>query len=495
MSDFAEDPYEVLGVSPDASADEIRRAYRTRIRNTHPDTNHDPGAQEATKRLTRAHELLRDPQRRSAYDADRRREQAAARARREDAERTARPAADPEWVDILRQMAEMQERAEAERQRRARQAEATARAEAERRAWAAQAGAAQQHQAPPPAPAAEPASDRRRSWIAAAAVLALVAALGTIFLVWGPSQPMAEEPAPTASPSGSPTQTTAPPEPQVTVTESTDPLVVQAVADQDAVLDLPTGTWVPQVSSKCEGLGQADLLDARSGRMGYPDGVAEPYPAGLTEEQIDAFHEELAARFGDVMLVSEGASEGLCSGRTIWTSLVADPATSAAGADAWCDAAGLPDAECAARAVNEALLGNARFQEMVVSTEFSDTTVLVPGDASITLDGRSAKFGRGDAGFSVTVFEQALGEELPGFQDWKALMTAELGAPTFEREYDNGSFRLSATFVRDDVSFIYYLGGFEGDAGAIVLLWSYPASEQETWGPAIDRNVSALEAG
>ena len=62
------DYYDVLGVSPDAGAEEIRRAYRQLARRYHPDIS---GEERATAFLeaSRAYEVLRDPGRRRSYDA------------------------------------------------------------------------------------------------------------------------------------------------------------------------------------------------------------------------------------------------------------------------------------------------------------------------------------------------------------------------------------------------------------------------------------------
>ena len=64
-----EDFYQILGVSRDASQDEIQRAYRKLARAYHPDINRDPGAEDRFKEVSEAYDVLSDPQTRRRYDA------------------------------------------------------------------------------------------------------------------------------------------------------------------------------------------------------------------------------------------------------------------------------------------------------------------------------------------------------------------------------------------------------------------------------------------
>src|SRR3712207_8874519 len=63
------DLYAVLGVSKEATPEEIKKAYRRLARDLHPDVNPDPETQERFKEVTAAYEILSDPEKRQRYDA------------------------------------------------------------------------------------------------------------------------------------------------------------------------------------------------------------------------------------------------------------------------------------------------------------------------------------------------------------------------------------------------------------------------------------------
>lgn len=150
MRDF----YSILGVKRDAGADEIKAAWRTKAKSTHPDQNRDdPNAHNRFAEMGRAYEVLKDPAKRSRYDQQRSKVEALEReqtimqqrnAAREAAEKAKQAKANAERI-----MAELAQ-AEAEKAR----AEAAAAAKADAAKAAKQEKAAKaQAQKPEPADA------------------------------------------------------------------------------------------------------------------------------------------------------------------------------------------------------------------------------------------------------------------------------------------------------------------------------------------------------
>lgn len=68
MPQRPDDPYALLGVSPQATYDEVKLRYREKVKTCHPDLGNEPGRVEAFKQLTWAYRLLADPAARAAYD-------------------------------------------------------------------------------------------------------------------------------------------------------------------------------------------------------------------------------------------------------------------------------------------------------------------------------------------------------------------------------------------------------------------------------------------
>lgn len=63
-----ENLYNILGVAPNATADEIKKQYRSLAMRFHPDRNSDAGAELRFNAIQQAYEVLADAQRRAEFD-------------------------------------------------------------------------------------------------------------------------------------------------------------------------------------------------------------------------------------------------------------------------------------------------------------------------------------------------------------------------------------------------------------------------------------------
>ena len=91
------DPYVVLGVRPDASDETIREAYRALAKASHPDLVGDDGLR-AMSRLNTAWDLIRDPVRRTTFDAGRAAEASASATAKAASNEAARESSQPAWT-------------------------------------------------------------------------------------------------------------------------------------------------------------------------------------------------------------------------------------------------------------------------------------------------------------------------------------------------------------------------------------------------------------
>lgn len=71
MTPLRDDPYDILGLAPGASDEDIRSSFRARARKLHPDVNPSPDANREFDRVQRAYRVLIDQEARSQVEAER----------------------------------------------------------------------------------------------------------------------------------------------------------------------------------------------------------------------------------------------------------------------------------------------------------------------------------------------------------------------------------------------------------------------------------------
>ena len=68
MAEQKRDYYQVLGIGRSASEEEIKKAFRKKALELHPDRNRSPDAEDKFKEVNEAYEILKDNDKRAAYD-------------------------------------------------------------------------------------------------------------------------------------------------------------------------------------------------------------------------------------------------------------------------------------------------------------------------------------------------------------------------------------------------------------------------------------------
>ena len=63
-----QDYYEILGISKEASEEDVRKSFRKKALEFHPDRNKDPGAEQKFKEVNEAYQILMDSEKRARYD-------------------------------------------------------------------------------------------------------------------------------------------------------------------------------------------------------------------------------------------------------------------------------------------------------------------------------------------------------------------------------------------------------------------------------------------
>ena len=188
-----------------------------------------------------------------------------------------------------------------------------------------------------PTPPPRTPTPRRRPWSlplwVSVAVLAIVVIVVAATSFGGKSSTGTGDgsgptPAPTGPTATSPTITQEAPSSAAPSESPAQYLQDQAASDQDDVEARLVGAWVPQISSKNEGLDVGGHI--------------------FTEQDVADDHRQLRSEYPDVRLVWSGDYSSF-KGQNFWVTIVGIPFSTADEANAWCDAQNLTADQCFAK--------------------------------------------------------------------------------------------------------------------------------------------------
>jgi hypothetical protein len=254
-----------------------------------------------------------------------------------------------------------------------------------------------------------------------------------------------------------------------------DELRAEAETGKAAVRALAPGSWVPQISSLCAGLTQADLT-GEGQRVGYPDGRAEVY-SPLTAADILAFHRALGARFTAVLSSDSPTAE--CQAPAMWVSLVNAPQPSAEQVTSWCAEQQFPSSSCTPRKITAELVASAQF----VRQSVPGASLELPWSMTATIEGGRTTFTHPDYGATLIIAATPAGEAPTSLAAAAGKLSGPASTPTLSREEEDG-FTVSGFTGSGDV---YYWRQYRGAEGAIDVVWTYPPEARGTFDPAVSQ--------
>jgi hypothetical protein len=242
------------------------------------------------------------------------------------------------------------------------------------------------------------------------------------------------------------------------------------------------GTFVPQISSKGEGLPSADLLGPDGAPA--PDGFPESYAGGITEEQIEVFHRAMAERVSEDLIVVVGEPIEVCTQPRMWRMMVDSVSSSREGAEAWCRAYGFPEGECLPQEWTESLAAAAELEPVSFGQSAGSPTLMVPHwmeedeDGTVLVDPKT--------GARLTVTQYRAGEDAPDRAE--LIGAAELGAAEPAEDWSTQTGFIYTGIAADDS--IYYGRRATSPQVTVDLLWQYPRSAKERFDRAVAEGVA-----